>query len=70
MDVVATLKEMGICVALMRTVLIEKGYFVGHTYRFHDGGYAVVLAGGKAIEVYDEGGKLLRTVGMEKKAAA
>ncbi len=39
--VAATLKEMGICVS-MRTILIQKGYLVGHKYRF-DGGYAVWL---------------------------
>ena len=65
MDVVATLKEIGLCVAPMRTVLIQKGYVVGHKYRF-DGGYAIVLAGGKAIEVYDDEGKMLKTVTLEE----
>jgi len=40
--VLATLRQMGICVAPMRTFLIQKGYFVGHKYRF-DGGYALWL---------------------------
>ena len=69
--VTATLAEMGIC-APMRTILIQKGYFVGHKYRF-DGGYAIRLAGKNAIEVYDDDGKLLKTVSLEetdKKEAA
>ena len=49
----------------MRTFLIQKGYFVGHKYRF-DGGYAIRLAGQKAIEIYDGGGKLLKTVSSEE----
>ena len=62
-SVTATLAEMGIC-APMRTFLIQKGYFVGHKYRF-DGGYAIRLAGKKVIEVYDDDGKLLKTVSLE-----
>ena len=62
--VAATLREMGICVAPMRTILIQKGYFVGHKYRF-DGGYAIRLVGKNAIEVYDDAGKLLKTVSLE-----
>ena len=54
--VAATLKEMGIRVAPMRTALIQKGYFVGHKYRF-DGGYAVWLIEKNAIEVYDDDGE-------------
>ena len=65
--VTATLAEMGICVAPMRTILIQKGYFVGHKYRF-DGGYAIRLAGQNAIEIYDDAGKLLKTVSSEETA--
>ena len=46
----ATLAEMGVCAAPMRTFLIQKGYFVGHKYRF-EGGYAIRLAGQNAIEI-------------------
>ena len=56
----------------MRTLLIQKGYFVGHKYHF-DGGYAIRLAGKKVIEVYGDGGELLKTVSLEetdKKEAA
>jgi len=70
--VTATLAEMGIHVAPMRTILIQKGYFVGHKYRF-DGGYAVWLIEKNAIEVYDDEGKLSKTVTLEetdKKSAA
>ena len=48
--VTATLSEMGFCVAPMRTILIQKGYFVGHKYRF-DGGYTAWLIEKSAIEI-------------------
>jgi hypothetical protein len=70
--VAATLKEIGIRLAPMWTALIQKGYFVGHKYRF-DGGYAVSLIEKHAIEIYDDEGKLLKTVSLEetdKKTAA
>ena len=63
-SVAATLRKMGIC-ASMRTFLIQKGYFVGHKYRF-DGGYAIRLAGKSAIEVYDDAGKMLKTVSLQE----
>ena len=69
--VTATLAEMGIC-APDAHILIQKGYFVGHKYHF-DGGYAIRLAGKKVIEVYGDGGTLLKTVSLEetdKKEAA
>ncbi len=65
--VTATLQEMGICVAPTRTILIQKGYFVGHKYRF-DGGYAIRMAGENAIEIYDDEGKLLKAVTLEETA--
>jgi len=70
--VAATLKEMGLSAVPSRTILIQKGYFIGHKYRF-DGGYAVWLIEKNAIEVYDDEGKLLKTVSLEeteKKSAA
>jgi hypothetical protein len=63
--VTATLREMGICLAPMRSILIQKGYFVGHKYHF-DGGYAIRLLEENAIEIYDDDGKLLKTVSREK----
>ena len=63
--VAATLKEMGIRLAPMWTALIQKGYFVGHKYRF-DGGYAVWLIEKNAIEIYDDTGKMLKTVSLEE----
>ncbi len=63
--VTATLKEMGLCVAPIRTFLIQNRYFVGHKYRF-DGGYAVWPIEKNAIEVSDDAGKLLKTVSLEK----
>ena len=65
--VAATLKELGLCadpLALVRTVLIRDGHFLGYKYRF-DGGCAVWLPGEKVIEVYDQEGKLLQKVGVE-----
>ena len=63
-SVAATLREMGLDAAPTRTILIQKGYFVGHKYRF-DGGHAIRLAGKKVIDVYDDDGKLLKTVSPE-----
>ena len=71
-SVAATLKEMGICVAPRRTLLIQKGYFVGHKYRF-EGGYAIRFAGKSEVEIFDDDGKLLKTVSLvetDKKDAA
>ena len=65
--VAATLREMGLCAAPMWTILIQKGYFVGHKYRF-DGGYAIRMAGKNAIEIYDDGGELLKTVSLGETA--
>ena len=65
--VTAVLAEIGFCstpTALLRTVLIRDGYFVGHKYRF-DGGWATWLAKTNVIEVYDDDGKLLKTVAVE-----
>jgi hypothetical protein len=62
--IAATLAEMGLCstpTALLRTVLIGGGYFAGEKYRF-DGGCAVWLAERNVIEVYDDDGKLLKTI--------
>ena len=70
--VTATLREMGILLTPMRSILIQNGYFVGYKFLF-DGGYAVRLAGKNAIEVYDDEGKLLKTVSLaetDKKDAA
>ena len=70
--VTATLREMGLCATPMHTALIQDGYFVGHKYRF-EGGYAVWLIEENAIEVYDDEGKMLKTVSLaetNKKSAA
>jgi len=71
--VATTLRKMGLRVAPMWTILIKKGFLVGHKYRFHDGGYAIWLAGKNVVEVYDRKEKLLKTVSLEeteKKTAA
>ncbi len=61
---VAALREMGISPAPMRTILIQKGYFVGIKFLF-DGGYAIRFAGTNAIEVYDNEGTLLKMVSLD-----
>jgi hypothetical protein len=63
--VTAALSEMGSCVAPMRTILIQKGYFIGHKYCF-DGGYAVSLIEKNVIEIYDDEGEVLKTVSLEE----
>ena len=67
--VAATLKEMGLGAAFVRTVLIQDGFFVGHKYRFHEGGHAVWRAEKNVIEVYNDDGNLLKTVGAEQRKA-
>lgn len=63
--VAAVLKELGLYPsASLRTVLIRDGYFAGEKYRF-DGGWATWAAGKNVIEVYDDNGKLLKTVAVE-----
>lgn len=62
--VMATLAEMGVCAAPMRTILIRNGYFLGHKYGFH-GGYAVLLRETNVIEIYDDDGQLQKTVALE-----
>ena len=51
-DVVAAiLAEMGVGAAPLRTIIIQKGHFVGHKYRF-DGGDVISLTGRNVIEAY------------------
>ena len=63
--VAATLKEMGYTAPTHRTILIQKGFFLGFKFRF-DGGYAICLAGKNVIEVYDDDGKILKTASWEE----
>jgi len=58
----AALQAIGIRPS-MRTILIRKGYFVGHKYRF-DGGVAVWLVEENAIEIYGDDGELLKTLAL------
>jgi hypothetical protein len=73
-DVLAsTLTEMGMPLpsGFIQTMLLKDRYFAGYKFRY-DGGYAILQAGGNAIEVFDDQGKRLRAVGVEaaKDAAA
>ena len=70
--VAATLTELGLPAptSIIQTMLLHDGYFVGHKLRY-DGGHSIVRAGGGTIELYDEQGTLLKTVGLgtEQEAA-
>ena len=69
--VAATLSELGLPAPtnIIQTMLMNDGYFVGWKFRY-DGGHAVLHAGGKTIEFYDEQGTLLKTVGLEDERGA
>ena len=64
--VAATLAELGLPAPtdIIPTMLTRDGYFVGQKLRY-DGGWAILWAAGDVIELYDEQGKLLKTVGIE-----
>ena len=68
-----TFAELGASeTSVTRTILIKDRYFVGYRYRC-GGMQAVVLAGEREIEFYDEKGALLKSVSLEdteKKLAA
>ena len=51
--------------SVIQTMLMHDGYFVGHKLRY-DKSRAILWAASDAIEFYDEQGKLLRTIGMER----
>ena len=46
---------------LVRTILIKDSFFSGHKYRF-DGGFAVWRPEERELDVYDNDGKLLKTI--------
>jgi hypothetical protein len=50
--------------SMIGTLLLKDGYFVGQKFRC-EGFQAVLLAGGDEIELYDEGGTLLKTIRVE-----
>ena len=64
--VAATLSELGMPAPtnIIPTMLTRDGYFVGWKIRY-DGGHAILWAAGDVIELYDENGNLLRTVGID-----
>jgi hypothetical protein len=68
----ATLAELGLPAPaeIIQTMLLKDGYFVGWKLRY-DGGCAVLHANGGTIELYDDQGRLLKTVavGTEQEAA-
>ena len=63
--VAATLTKLGLPIqtCIMLTMLVRDRRFAG--YRFsYDGGCAVLRAGGNTLDLYDNWGKLLRTVSL------
>ena len=59
------LREMGLGTApTFHTILLREQRFVGHKYHF-DSGYAVWLAESNVIDVFDNDGRLLKTVSTE-----
>ena len=60
------LAELGLPVPtnIIQTMLLCDGYFVGWKLRY-DSGYSVVQAGGNTIDIFDEQGTLLKTVGLK-----
>jgi hypothetical protein len=69
--VAATLAELGVPIPtdIVQTMLMRDGYFVGHKLRYN-GGHAIWLAGGGAIEFYDGQGKLLKAIALEAEKGA
>jgi hypothetical protein len=69
--VVATFSELGMPAPadVCETLLVEDGCFIGHT--FHgNGGYAMWGVGSNTVSFYDEDGKLLRMVNVNKASEA
>jgi hypothetical protein len=64
--VAATLSELGLpaLANFIQTMLMRDRQFVGWKFRY-DGGYAILLAGGTAMEFCDEQGQLLKTVALD-----
>ena len=64
--VVGVLTELGVPSpsAVIQTLLVRDGCFVGHSFRF-DGGYAIWCVGSPAIEFYDQYDNLLKMVNVE-----
>jgi hypothetical protein len=64
--VVAMFSELGMPAPtdVCETLVVKDGFFIGH--KFHcDGGYAMWGAGWNTVELYDEGGKLLKVVNAQ-----
>ena len=57
--------------SVIQTMLMHDGYFVGWKFRY-DGGYAILHADSGTMGLFDEEGKVVKTVALEagKGAAA
>ncbi len=59
------LAEIGIAAdSLLRTILIQDGYFFGEKYAF-DGGYVICMANCNRVKVFTDDGTLLKMVVVE-----
>lgn len=64
--VTATLAELGMPTpaAVIQTMLMQDGYFVGWKFRY-DGGHAIFRAGDNAVAFYADDGTVLKTVAAD-----
>ena len=69
--VVATPTELGMPAPsdFHQTMLMKDRRFVGHKFCY-DGGYAILRVDSNTLELYDEQGKLLKTVAIEDESGA
>ncbi len=67
----ATLSELGLPTPtnVFQTMLMKNNHFIGHKFHF-DGGFAILRGHNNTIELYDEQGKLLKTVGLKREQEA
>ena len=67
----ATAYELGMPapITVSESLLVRDGCFIGHKFRF-DGGYAIWGEGWNSVEFYDDAGKLLKMVAVERAASS
>ena len=54
---------------VFQTMLMKNNHFIGHKFHY-DGGFAILWGDGNTIGLYDEQGKLLKTVGLKREREA
>lgn len=67
----ATAYELGmpVPITVSESLLVRDGCFIGHKFCF-DGGYAIWGEGWNSVEFYDDAGKLLKMVAVERAASS